>query len=220
MRTCPSCGHFNDDDATSCAFCGSSLPPVEEEPAEGPISAAKTPAVSSNPDEGRPFVGPDQPPEDFDYSTPFGDGRPERPEGPSERPAANGGQVPSTATGSGLATASLVLGIISIVICLLVPLLSPVGVVLGIIGIVLATLAKRRGVANGIRMGGFVTSLIGLILSVIEVVACACLFSVARTTLLALLSESLDYYETGLERAGADVLEIALGAGGVRLLRS
>ena len=219
MKTCPNCGHFNDDDATNCAFCGSPLAPVEEEPAESPISAAETSAAGPVSVDRRPIVSPDRPPENFDYNAPFDDGWPERPEGPSERSVANGGQGSSTATGSGFATASLVFGIISIVICVLIPLLSPVGIVLGIIGIVLATLAKKRGVANSIRMGGFATSLTGLILGVIWTVACAYMFSVARTTFLALLSGSLDYYETGLGLPNSDVLEVTLRAGGTRLSR-
>jgi hypothetical protein len=68
------------------------------------------------------------------------------------------GQVP----GKGKAIASLVLGIIAIV--LPIPILC---VIAGIIGIVLASLAKKEGFTGGIRTAGFVCSIIGAVGGVI-----------------------------------------------------
>jgi len=68
------------------------------------------------------------------------------------------GEIP----GKGQATASLVLGIISIVSWIFV-VSSFLSVICGIIGIVCANKSKKLGYKDGVRTGGFVTSLIGLI---------------------------------------------------------
>jgi len=62
--------------------------------------------------------------------------------------------------GKGKATASLVLGILSIVYSI-----PPVGLTLGIIGLVQASRAKKAGFTDSRRTGGFVCSLIGTIIS-------------------------------------------------------
>ncbi|MCL2353918.1 MAG: DUF4190 domain-containing protein [Defluviitaleaceae bacterium] len=63
--------------------------------------------------------------------------------------------------GRGKAIASLVLGIISIVFCYL-PL---VGLVCGIVGLIMASQARREGFNGGMRQGGVVTSIIGIVIS-------------------------------------------------------
>ena len=65
--------------------------------------------------------------------------------------------------------ASLVLGICTIV-CWFFGVGALVGIILGIIGLVLAGQAKKAGNTEGIRTGGFVCSLIGLIGSGIAVI--------------------------------------------------
>ena len=69
----------------------------------------------------------------------------------------------------GKAVASLVLGICAIV-CWFFGVGALVGIILGIIGLVLAGQAKKAGNTEGIRTGGFVCSLIGLIGSGIAVI--------------------------------------------------
>ena len=69
----------------------------------------------------------------------------------------------------GNAVASLVLGICAIV-CWCFGGGALVGIILGIIGLVLAGQAKKAGNTEGIRTGGFVCSLIGLIGSGIAVI--------------------------------------------------
>jgi len=74
--------------------------------------------------------------------------------------------------GRGLAIASLVLGIISIVLAFIMPLF--VGFVCGIVGIVLAVQARKKE-KTGMATAGLVCSIIGTIfgaISVICVVAC------------------------------------------------
>ena len=68
----------------------------------------------------------------------------------------------------GKAVASLVLGICAIV-CWFFGVGALVGIILGIIGLVLAG-PKKAGNTEGIRTGGFVCSLIGLIGSGIAVI--------------------------------------------------
>lgn len=91
--------------------------------------------------------------------------------------------------GKAEAIVSLVLGILSLCLCLTRPWLS---LILGIVGLVFAHIAKRRGYRNGIRTGGFVTSLLGVILSCLLgiVLVAAGGFLVAVGT--GMLSEVLD----------------------------
>lgn len=73
--------------------------------------------------------------------------------------------------GKGAATASLVLGIISVVLWFF-GYSALVSVILGIVGLILAGNAKKAGFDGGIRTAGFVLSLIGLIGGAIFFVAC------------------------------------------------
>lgn len=82
----------------------------------------------------------------------------------------NNGDVP----GKGQATASMVLGIISVVLWFF-GYSSIVSVILGIIGLILAGNAKKAGFEGGIRTAGFVLSLIGLIGGALFFVACVAL---------------------------------------------
>ena len=73
--------------------------------------------------------------------------------------------------GKGAATASLVLGIISVVLWFF-GYSALVSVILGLVGLILAGNAKKAGFNGGIRTAGFVLSLIGLIGGAIFFVAC------------------------------------------------
>lgn len=66
--------------------------------------------------------------------------------------------------GKSNATASLVLGIISI-IANFTGIGALASLILGIVGMCQANKAKKLGYESGVRTGGFVTSLIGLIIS-------------------------------------------------------
>lgn len=81
--------------------------------------------------------------------------------------------------GRGLAIASLVLGIISIIFIMLFPI---IGLVSGIVGVVCASKSKNEGYRGGLQTGGFVCSLIGLIVNAtvfVACVACAGMFGAA-----------------------------------------
>lgn len=73
--------------------------------------------------------------------------------------------------GKGAAVASLVLGIIAVVLWFF-GYSAIVSVVLGIIGLVCAGNAKKAGYVGGMRTAGFVLSLIGLIGGAIFFVSC------------------------------------------------
>ena len=77
--------------------------------------------------------------------------------------------------GKGAATASMVLGIIAVVLWFF-GYSAVLSVILGIIGLVLAGNARKAGYEDGIRTAGFVLSLIGLIGGAVALVACvACI---------------------------------------------
>lgn len=83
--------------------------------------------------------------------------------------------------GKNKAIASLVLGIIAVVLWFF-GYSSILSIILGIIGLVMASKAKEEGYDDSLRMAGFVLSLIGLIggaLFFVACVACAGLLGVA-----------------------------------------
>ena len=200
MKTCSSCGYSNEDDATYCASCGAPLSSADG----ASIVKEDVPPADFNYDKP---VKVDVPPADYSYSDSPGDNGPISTSGSSAY-GENGGS--SKQPGSGQATASLVLGIISIV-CIVASwmYLSIASIILGIVGLVLASSAKKQGNTSGVRTGGFVTSLIGLILGVLGFVACACVFAVAGATLAA-YPDLLEYYEEYSEYLDDDTFDVAL----------
>ena len=90
-----------------------------------------------------------------------------------------------------MAVASLVLGIVSIVFATIIPGLQMVGTITGVVGIILGALARKVPEQKKMATGGLVCSIIGLILSVIFLVACA-----ACVTTVGGLSSM--YYESSL----------------------
>ena len=103
-------------------------------------------------------------------------------------------QQPQTPPAHGLAIASLILGIISIVLAFL---FNIGGIICAIIGLVLASMAKKRGNLSGARTGGFVCSIIGLILSIfffiIVLIALIAAFSIAGS----IIGGGLDFLGNG-----------------------
>lgn len=82
-----------------------------------------------------------------------------------------GGQQP----GNGLAIGALICGIASLVFIFFFQL---GGIIAGIVGIILATLAKKQGNTSGMRTGGLVMSIIGLIIcAIIFIISIACVAS-------------------------------------------
>ena len=76
---------------------------------------------------------------------------------------------------NGLAIASLVLGIVSIVFCFIIQWL---GLIIGIVGIVLGVMAKKKN-PTGMATAGLVLSIIGTVLCALVFIACvACLSAI------------------------------------------
>lgn len=76
--------------------------------------------------------------------------------------------------GKGKATASLVLGIIGVVLWF-TGYGAIISLVLGIIGIVFASQSKKEGFTGGLRTAGFVLSLISLIVGALVFACVACI---------------------------------------------
>lgn len=71
-----------------------------------------------------------------------------------------------------MGAASLVLGIISLVIAFVAPGLQWIGAILALIGIILGVQGKKIPEKAGVATGGMVCSIIGFILCIITFVAC------------------------------------------------
>ena len=93
---------------------------------------------------------------------------------------------------NGKATASLVLGIISIVCVTGTFYTSWIGLILGILAIILGNKARKE-TPGGIATAGFVCGIVGTVLCALMVVACTCLFGTAVNVVNS-LPYSLEYY--------------------------
>ena len=105
---------------------------------------------------------------DIENESPFEESSAYSGQGSNQQPSQSAGTEPE----KGKATASLVLGIISLVIWAFVGGLtfSIIMLVLAIIGLVLAVQAKKAGNTSGVRKGGFVVSIIGVVLGALRVI--------------------------------------------------
>ena len=79
-----------------------------------------------------------------------------------------------------MAVASLVLGIITLILALFGSSFQWVGLITGIIGIILGAMARKQGVKKGVANAGFICSIIGFALCAIVWIACiACVGGLA-----------------------------------------
>jgi hypothetical protein len=74
-----------------------------------------------------------------------------------------GGGPPANHPSKGLATASLVMGILALVLD---------GIIFGILGIIFAAIAKKKGFEGGVATAGLVMSIIGLVLGIVIYAVC------------------------------------------------
>ena len=72
-----------------------------------------------------------------------------------------------------MAIASLVLGIVSIVVAVFGFSFQWVGILLGIVGIILGVLGKKDPAQAGLAKAGMICSIIGVALSLLIYIACA-----------------------------------------------
>lgn len=91
--------------------------------------------------------------------------------------------------GKSEAITSLVLGIVALCFCTTSGL---IGLALGITGLIFASQAKRRGYRDGMRTGGFVTSLLAVIFGSVSVLIGSILRSVFVAFSTGILEEILE----------------------------
>ncbi|MBE5779638.1 MAG: hypothetical protein E7331_09965 [Clostridiales bacterium] len=80
-----------------------------------------------------------------------------------------------------MGVASLVLGIIALVIAIFVPGVQWIGAIVGLIGIILGVQGRKNPEKKGIATAGLVCSIIGFVLSIIFFVACVACIGAAGT---------------------------------------
>ncbi|MBM3472055.1 MAG: DUF4190 domain-containing protein [Armatimonadetes bacterium] len=138
--TCTSCGRENIEGALYCAFCGAELQPREE--AAAAASEAPTPLD--------PAAAPPPPPPVFTAPPPAypGVAYPYEP-------------TPPEAETSGMATASLVLGILGF--CT-VGIASLIGLILGIVSLIQISGSQGRLRGQGVAIAGTVVSALGVLM--------------------------------------------------------
>lgn len=73
-----------------------------------------------------------------------------------------------------MGVASLVLGILSVILAVVFSGFGWLAAILGLVGIILASVAKKKG-PDGMATAGLVLSIIGLVLGLLMYVACAIL---------------------------------------------
>lgn len=136
VRYCSNCGTRLEEEHAFCESCGAPAPKAVQEsaPEASQASAPSQNAVASDEATAAP------------YEVPTG-------------PIFNAG-LPKKA--SGMAIASLVLGIISIVASMFV-----VGILFGIVAIILFALARKKYGKSGIGLAGMITGIVGSVLSLI-----------------------------------------------------
>ena len=184
--TCPSCGHVNPAGAPYCEVCGAPLSETTwdaryGQPRYQPQADQPQPQAKSS---GTHFKGSAELQDASTQPQPGQQQARPAPSGSEPHPASAYDQPVNTDGGNrtakhGEAVASLVLGIIGVVIYWIVAIAfnayfigAGIGAVLGIVGLVLASMAKKAGNREGIRTAGFVLSLLSIIFNVIYAVAC------------------------------------------------
>jgi len=85
-----------------------------------------------------------------------------------------------------MAVASLVLGIIALVVSVFVPAFGWLAAIIGIIGIILGALGRKKAEKKGVATAGLVMSIIAVALGLVLYIACAACVSAATAELAAL----------------------------------
>lgn len=94
--------------------------------------------------------------------------------------------------GNGLATASLICSIFSLITSYMGPV-AIVGAVLGIVAIITAACAKKKGFVGGMATAGLVMGIIGTVLSLMVFISCVSCMNAACSSIADEWSEISDY---------------------------
>lgn len=173
---CPNCGSKNSDDATSCAYCGQRFGP---RPNQTNSQQQENTSNNDNPYGQYQYGGPYNNPYQNDqnqqnqqnWQQPYGNGYQNQnngyysnnnyyQQGGPYDPYQNQGPAPY----NGLAIASLVIGIVSIVPCCLFPYLC---IPLNIVGLILGIISRRKPYGRGMGLAGTIVNIAFLVLSII-----------------------------------------------------
>ncbi len=177
---CKKCGSVISDDAKFCNFCG------EAQEVGMPVETTQSVIDQQN------YVAPDAPVEyqqmpEVEPAPIFEQPAAEEPAPVFEMPVQQEqplyAEAPTKNNGKGLAIASLVLGILGLVsylaCCCVAPLNGFVSIVPAIVGLILASVAKKKGFTGGMTKAGFILNLIGLILSIVTIIVFVIMFIIA-----------------------------------------
>ena len=161
MKYCPACNAQNEDTTSFCISCGAALDQAAPPQGYAPPPQGYAPPPQGYPPQQQAYAPPPQgyPPQQQGYP-------------PIQQGYA---PVPPKPPGYGLGIASMILGILALLICY-VPWVNIASLVMSIIGLVLAIMAKKKnaevGAPPGLATAGLVTSIIALIVSAILFVTC------------------------------------------------
>lgn len=72
-----------------------------------------------------------------------------------------------------MAVGSLVLGIVSLLMAFIIPGTKTIGAIVGLVGIVLGVSGRKDPEKHGLATAGMVCSIVGFIVCIISVIACA-----------------------------------------------
>lgn len=178
---CPNCGSKNSDDATSCAYCGQRFGPRPNQTnnQQQTDSDASQNNTSNNDNPYGQYQYGGNP-----YNDPYRNGQnqtnwQQQPYGSGYQNSNNGYynnnyyqqgnpydpyQNQGPAPYNGLAIASLVIGIVSIVPCCLFPYLC---IPLNIVGLILGIISRKKPYGRGMGLAGIIVNIAFLVLSIV-----------------------------------------------------
>ena len=103
--------------------------------------------------------------------------------------------------GQGLATGSLICGIVSLVAGIVfgwTTFLALAGIVVGIVGVILAVNAKKQGYNGGMQTAGLVLSIIGASISAIVFISCVACICISGAIVNSYDPDAFDAYLEGI----------------------
>ena len=198
MRFCTQCGAQMEDDMNFCPACGVAVANkvVEEEKAPEVVEAevVEEPVRAQAAEEPVQQAQEQQAQEQQTYSQQAQEQQTYNQQAQGQQTynqqaygqqtyAQQAYQPTASQPGKGMAIASMVLGIVSLVFCW-----HLIGLICSIVGLSLSVVSKNKGYVGGMRTAGFVKSLIALIISAIIVVVAGIIAAAIYVTFVSQIS--------------------------------